>query len=177
MAKAPGWLRVKESTPPLDFLPLISCDWAEFSETEPNFIRQVKRRGRRLLGIKYERKAQGHLSSHFGTDYMPSQWLRYKGPDGRIRWCQPDGVYVDRAFKTLTIIEIKYAHTATAWWQLFRLYLPVLERLFDGHGYEFRCVEVCRWYDPAVRTPVPVRLREDITQAKPGEFAVHIWND
>jgi len=162
--------------PPLDFLPITSCDWAEFSEIPPAFLRETKRRGRRLLGVKYERKAQAWLAGMFGSDYMPSQWLRYRDPQGRIRWCQPDGVYVDRSEKSLTIVEVKYSHTATAWWQLFRLYLPVLERLFDGHGYEFRCVEVCHWFDPAVRCPVKPRLRDSIVNVKPDEFAVHIWH-
>lgn len=165
------------ATPPLDFAPLTECEWAEFSETPPTFIRDVRHRGRRLLGVKYERRVHAWLSARFGVDYMPSQWLRYRAADGKVRWCQPDGVYVERSTKTLTIIEVKYSHTETAWWQLFRLYLPVLERLFDGHGYEFRCVEICRWYDPSIRSPVAPKLRDDILNVKPGEFAVHIWNE
>lgn len=109
---------------------------------------------------------------------MPSQWVRFRSaaePD-KIRWCQTDGVLLDRQSLSLTILEIKYSHTATAWWQLFRLYLPVLERLFDGYGYEFRCLEVCKWFDPAVKCPQRPRLCEDITTVKPGEFAVHIWS-
>lgn len=163
------------SHPPLDFTPLEQCEWAEFSETPPAFLRDVRRRGRRLLGIKYEAKAQAMLGEYYGPDYMPSQWVRYRGPDGRIRWCQPDGVLVDHEANTLTIVEIKLNHTEVAWWQLFRLYRPVLERLFDGHGYGFRCVEVCRWFDPAVRCPEPPRLREKLTAVQPDEFAVHIW--
>lgn len=162
--------------PPLDFLPVDNCEWAEFSETPPAFIAPQRRRGRRLLGVKYERKAQTWLSGIYHNRYMPSQWLRYRGGDGKIRWCQPDGVLNEPETKTLTIVEIKYSHTETAWWQLFKLYLPVLERLFDGYGYEFRCVEVCRWYDPSVRCPQPVRLRDSLDNVRTGEFAVHIWN-
>lgn len=126
------------------------------------------------MGVKYEKKVHGVLGDRYGTDYMPSQWIRYRSHDERVRWCQPDGVLVDRKTKTLTIVEVKYNHTALAWWQLFRLYLPVLERLFDGHGYAFRCVEVCKWYDPAVRTPAAVRLRDSLENVKENEFAVHI---
>ena len=109
---------------------------------------------------------------------MPSQWVRYRSGDdaGKIRWCQTDGVLVDQSAHTLTIIEVKYNHTEVAWWQLFRLYLPVLEKLFDGHGYEFRCVEVCKWYDGSVRTPTPTRLCADLADAKPGVFNVNIFN-
>ena len=129
-----------------------------------------------MLGIKYEAKAQLELVGRYGHDYMPSQWIRYRSGDGRIRWCQPDGVLVDRGTKTLTIVEIKYNHTANAWWQLFKLYLPVLERLFDGHGYEFRCVEVCKWFDPAVQCPARPRLRDSLESVQTNEFAVHIWS-
>ena len=114
----------------------------------------------------------------FGERYMPSQWVRFRSPDdaGKIRWCQVDGVLVDEGSKSLTIVEVKYSHTETAWWQLFRLYRPVLERLFVGYVYEFRCVEVCRWFDAAVRCPQPVRLRQRVEDVRPDEFAVHIWN-
>lgn len=164
-------------TPALDFAPVAECDWAEYSETPPTFVRDVHHRGRRLLGVKYERKAQAMLTDRYGAAYMASQWVRFRSVDDpRVRWCQPDGVLVDQGASTLTIVEIKYSHTEVAWWQLFRLYRPVLERLFAGHGYEFRCVEVCRWFDAAIRCPVKPRLREDIANVRPGEFAVNIWS-
>lgn len=162
--------------PPLDFLPLAHCEWAEFSDVAPDFIRDVRRRGRRLLGIRYEKKCQAWLKEQFGDDYMPSQWLRYRSTDGRIRWCQVDGVLRIREQHALTVVEIKYNHTDLAWWQLFRLYIPVLERVFEGHGYEFRGVEVCKWFDPAVRCPQPARIRDTLTDTAAGDFSVHIWS-
>lgn len=165
--------------PPLDFNLVTHCSWAEWSETAPEFLGvPIRRRGRRLLGIKYEKKVHAHLSSVYSDRYMPSQWVRFRSSDdgGKIRWCQTDGVLVDPVARILTIVEVKYSHTELAWWQLFRLYLPVLERLFDGYGYEFRCVEVCKWFDPAVRCPVQPRLREHLEDVKAGEFAVHIFN-
>jgi hypothetical protein len=164
-------------TPPLDFNPVTKCTWAEYSDTPPEFIRSVRRRGRRYLGIKYERKAQAHLRDVYGDCYLPSQWVRYRGAaDDRVRWCQPDGVLVDRSAMALTIVEIKYNHTEVAWWQMFKLYLPVLEKLFEGYGYEFRCVEVCKWFDPAVRCPQKPKLRDRLENVQKDEFAVHIWS-
>ncbi len=165
-------------TPPLDFIPVTRCVWAEYSAEPPEFIRATKRRGRRLLGVKFEKKAHQHLSRLFADSYMPSQWIRFRSADngGKIRWCQPDGVIVDKQAHALTIVEIKYAHTEVAWWQLFRLYLPVLEKLFSGYGYEFRCVELCKWFDGAIRCPQRPRLCEDISNVRPGDFGVHIWN-
>ena len=162
--------------PPLDFTPLTQCEWAEYSEQAPAFIRPTRKRGRRLQGIKYENKARAAFADRFGSAFMPSQWIRYRGEDGRIRWCQPDAVLHDKPSHSLTIIEFKYNHTDVAWWQLFRLYRPVLECLFNGYGYEFRCVEVCRWFDPSTRCSVRPQLREDVLDLKPDVFNVHIWN-
>ena len=175
----PKWSKVKLSLrpPPLDFEPIDACVWAEYSETPPTFIREVHRRGKRRAGILYEQKAQREFRDQFGDRYMPSQWVRYRrGDDGRVRWCQPDGVLLDPARRSLTIIEFKYNHTENAWWQLFKLYLPVLERLFDGQGYEFRCVEVCKWMDPAIRCPQRPRLLDDVEKCEVGDFGVHIWS-
>jgi hypothetical protein len=162
--------------PPLDFTPISDCEWAEFSATAPEFIRDVKRRGRRRLGQKYEAQVHAWLKDKYGDDYMPSQWLRYKGADGRIRWCQTDGVLRIRDEHALVVVEVKYNHTDLAWWQLFRLYIPVLERVFHGYGYEFRGVEVCKWFDCAVRCPQPPRLRDSLAETKAGDFSVHIWS-
>lgn len=168
----------ESQTPPLDFIPVSRCVWAEYSEQPPEFLRVTKHRGRRLLGVKFEKKAQAHLCGVYGDDYLPSQWIRFRSTDngGKIRWCQPDGIIVDKQGHALTIVEIKYSHTEVAWWQLFHLYLPVLEKLFDGYGYEFRCVELCKWFDAAIRCPQRPRLCEDLNAVKPGEFAVHIWS-
>lgn len=166
----------KPLPPSLEFTPITHCDWAEFSADPPQFLRPTKRRGKRLQGIRYENRAREAFTARFGTDFMPSQWVRYRAADGRIRWCQTDGVLLSREHHRLTIIEFKYNHTDLAWWQLFRLYRPVLERLFEGYGYEFRCVEVCQWFDPATRCTARPILCEDVANVMIDGFNVHIWN-
>lgn len=161
---------------PLDFLPVQVCDWAELVDEQPEFIHRPIRRGRRLHGIKYEAAGQVWLLGKYGEAYTPSQWIRFKADgQGKVRWCQPDGILVDAAHRLLTIVEFKYQHTDIAWWQLFRLYRPVMERLFSGRGFSMRCLEICKWYDPATVTPQKPTLCKTVEAVQPGEFGVHIW--
>jgi len=65
----------------------------------------------------------------------------------------PDGivVYDDR----ILVFEIKFQHMPEAWWQLVKLYRPVLEAY---KPVPVVTVEVCRSYDPAQPFPEHVVL-------------------
>lgn len=162
--------------PPLDFLPIQACHWAELFDGQPEFIHRPVRRGRRLQGIKYEAAGQVWLRRKYGDNYTAGQWIRFKA-DGneRVRWCQPDGILVDPTHRVVTIIEFKYQHTDAAWWQLFRLYLPVMQHLFTGRGFAFKCLEICKWFDPSVKTQQAAVLCKTVDAVQPGAFGVHIW--
>lgn len=160
----------------LEFDPINTCDWAEHSELAPSFVRTRRRYGARARGVRYETKVRDHLARRFGQCY-PSQWIRFTA-DGnpRIRWCQPDNILVDESRKRLTIVEVKYNHIDTAYWQLFHLYSPVVHRLFHGLGYGVVCVEVVHWFDPATRCSVRPSLCPRLDEAIEGAFNVHILN-
>lgn len=162
--------------PPLDFIPVQVCDWAELVTGQPEFIHRPIRRGRRLQGIKYEAAGQVWLQRHYGAAYTSSQWIRFTADgQGKVRWCQPDGLLLDVVHQTLTIVEFKYQHVDSAWWQLFRLYLPVMKYLFLGRGFTMKCLEICKWFDPAQPTPQKPTLCKSVDAVQPGEFGVHIW--
>ena len=163
------------SPPPLDFIPVQTCDWAELVQQQPEFIHRPIRKGRRLLGIKYELAGHVWLQAQFGDKYTPGQWVRFKA-DGqdKFRWCQPDGLLLDSEHKIVTIIEFKYQHTDGAWWQLFKLYKPVVAKLL-GPDYQIRCLEVCKWFDVAIRPTQRVVLCKSVDSVQAGDFGVHIW--
>ena len=149
---------------------------AEFSDTPPSFLGEAPRRGRRYQGIKYERRAQLFLAESLGPEYIPSPWLRFRlRGDSTLHWCQPDGIFFDVRAGQITIVEIKYQHCADAWFQLNRLYLPVLQKMFPRSMWDFATIEVVKWYDCATEVPQPPRLRESVRAARPGEFGVFIW--
>jgi len=138
----------------------------------PPFIREHKRTGRRALGVRYERKAQAEFYERY-PGFLASPWFHYQDREGD-KWCQCDGLIINPWQGHLSIVEVKYQHTETAYEQLFKLYLPVVLALFGGL-YRIGCVEVVKWFDPAIITPQPPMLCKDPDIAPPGKFNVHIW--
>ena len=142
----------------------------------PPALRKKRYTGRRLEGVRYEKKVQDHLSAFYGDRYIPSPWLRFfpAGEQARWRWCQPDGILLDLLRGRITIIEVKYQHTSDAWWQVKHLYLPVLQVLFPEKWWTFDFCEVVKWYDPAVLFPEKIVLAQEVSIPHPA-FKVHIW--
>lgn len=159
--------------PPANFHPAGDVRWAAWAQ-QPPFIREKRRTGRRAQGVRYERKVHEYLEAMFPDQYIPSPWLMFEELGvARPRWCQPDGLLIDLARGEVTIVEVKYQHTSDAWWQMFKLYRPVLEVLLPKGLWTYRCVEVVKWYDPATVFPAAVRLSE--CPKGVGEMSVHIW--
>lgn len=103
------------------------------------------------LGLAYEVRVIDVLSAVYGIDFRPAPSILYEDRTG-LRMAIPDGIL--KIKNTLVVIEVKLTHTERAWWQLTRLYAPLL-RLLVNPGVDVRCVEICRSYDPAVAFPGP----------------------
>ena len=151
---------------PRGFKPAGAFRWVEETE-KPSWVKTTKAKGRRRKGLLYEQKVKEHLAAEYGNSFCPGPWLKFGPPE---RWCQPDGLIILPNEK-LAIVEIKLQHTAQAWWQLFQLYEPVVERAYPE--FRVRCVEVVKWFDPATHCPEDPRLLEDLGRPRPG-FNVHI---
>jgi hypothetical protein len=93
-----------------------------------------------------------------------------------VYYFQPDAILLLEDPRRIAILEVKYQHTIEAYWQLEHYYLPLLREFFHKAGREFVTVEICKWYDPALAYPRPVRLVESLNQARPRDFNVHILN-
>lgn len=122
---------------------------------------------------------QAWLQASLGDGYIASPWLRFnlRETGSRHHWCQPDGLLLDPYAGLLTIVEIKYQHCADAWFQMNRLYGPVLRRMFPAPEWKFATCEVVKWFDCAVQTPEVPKLRDCPSKARPGEFAVFICKE
>lgn len=156
------------------FRPEDVCD-AKFVNP-PGFAQSGKKSGRMHIGIRYERAAHVHNSATLGDQYLASPWIEFRvRGDSRRHWCQPDALYFDLARGQITIIEIKYAHCADAWFQLNRVYLPVLQQLFPPGLWKFATLEMVKWFDCATSVPETPKLRDGIARAMPNEFGVFIW--
>ena len=139
----------------------------------PPALRKKRYTGRRLEGVRYEKKVQSHLEDFYGDRYIPSPWIRFF-TGGAWRWCQPDGILLDVPHGLLTIVEVKYQHTSDAWWQVRQLYEPVLRVMFPESLWRFTACEVVKWYDPAIQFPEKVVLANEVSMQHPA-FKVHIW--
>jgi len=157
---------------PSRFLPAVEPRQARFAETSPPFIKQRQRhRGRRATGIRYETKVQRILGERYGN-YIASPWLTFVDVSGRLHWCQPDGFLIDIKKGQIIIIEMKIKHTSDSWWQLWYLYLPVMKAIFPT--FEFRVLEVVKWFDPQVVFPDFCMTENILYPPKAPHTGVHI---
>lgn len=157
--------------PPAGFHPAQSIQHAEF--TSPPALRRHRYTGRRLQGIKYERKVHEYLEAIYGGLYVRSPWLRFLA-DGKWRWCQCDGLLFMPVEGRIILIECKYQHTTDAWWQIRHLYGPVLRHIFPAHLWKLEACEVVKWFDCSVQFPERVVLANEISMPNDA-FKVHIY--
>lgn len=170
--------QVMPCPPPRGFKMTRKVLWAKLLTSPPQFAskeRKVPKRGAKYLGILYERKAQQHLTQTYGERYIPSPWFKYFDTgDERLKYCQPDGLYIDIKRGLIVIVEIKLKHTPAAWWQLEKKYLQVVRSVF-GTQFKYALVEFVKWYDGTEPYPVPVHLKPTLYDATPKDFQVTIW--
>lgn len=105
-------------------------------------------------GKRYERKAIAYLQERLGTAFLPSPWYKFKDSKGALRWCQPDGVLLTP--ELALIFEIKIGFTSAAWWQLRKLYEPVIRAAYQPP--RIGVLVMCKSFDPAVPFPEVYRV-------------------
>lgn len=170
-------------TPPRKFVPAGFVTWAQFAPDEPDYIKTNKKRvtGARAAGLRYEAKAKIMLQrtipeadSNNSNQLLVGPWLMFKAGNDKIRYCQPDALLIDLENKRVVIYEIKLQHTSQAWWQVRKLYQPVLERIYTN--YSFVCVEVVKWLDAHAAFPETFYYAESPMDLTDGKFGVHIYD-
>lgn len=103
-------------------------------------------------GIRYEKKVLKRLKESFGNELLVSPWFKFEDRHG-TRYCQPDGVLYRETRPT--VIEVKLSFTPHAWWQLRKLYEPVVRRAYLLQ--DIYLVVICKFYDPVIHFPEPTR--------------------
>jgi len=98
-------------------------------------------------GVRYQRKAEKYLWNQMpGIQLGP--WFAFHNAGGKVRYCQPDALWVREG--NLLCLEIKIRFTSDAFWQLDGLYVPVLKVAL---GREPHCGIICKSFDPAMVVP------------------------
>jgi len=161
--------------PPHNFNPVGDLVWVRPLPYQPPFINRRKPKGRKAQGVRYEQRAHAHFRDLYGERYIHSQWFQFQEAGLNPRYCELDGLLIRPKQGRLILLEMKYSHTANAWWQTRKLYSPILRFLFPAELWELSVCEVTKWYDPAVAFPEPAHLIKDIRDSQPGKFGIHIW--
>lgn len=149
---------------------------AGFSKNLPLFAQRGRTRGVRRQGQIYEARWQEYAEQRFDY-YLRSPWLVFKTESRphTWQWCQPDGLLFQPEKLSIIVVEVKLKHTADAFWQVERLYLPILSKVFEGRKWRFRKLEVVKWFDPASYFPCDPQLVQDPELTPRTGMGVHIW--
>lgn len=129
----------------------------------------ARKRGAKGLGLAYELRVHDVMRAIYGHSYRAHPTMLYEDMSG-LRRAIPDGLL--QTSEGHILIEVKYTHCELAWWQLHKLYLPLLTSILRG---PIVCVEICRSYDPSVGFPLPHRVIESLHKAPRGETGVLVW--
>ena len=142
---------------PRGFKPAGTVTQARMLEGPPPFTYRDRRTPAQMRGIRYEERVNDAMLLKYGDGYLKSQWFQFFS-SGTVRWCQTDGLLLDPWTGQIIIVEVKYSHVADAWWQLFKLYLPVVQAVF-GPGWNYSCCEVVKWRSEERRVGKECRSR------------------
>jgi hypothetical protein len=165
--------------PPQGFKPICreEITFAEFPREGPASFGNAPRlrsRGAKAAGLRYDRRAAGHFEMDEG--FLGHPWIRFGTRTAGLRWAQPDGLFIDFRIGRITILEFKLKHTTDAWWQLRRLYEPLIRYIFGETQWHFAVCEVVRWYDPAIRVPEQVTFIDDPRRLFANAYGIHIFD-
>lgn len=173
----------RQMMPPPKFVPADNVVRAEFGVPPQYLLNTIANAGTRSRssqdGLKYEAKVVKMLTALY-PELVSGAWMKFAAgtfPYVRERWCQADAFLADHTLKRVYVFEIKLSHIANSWWQLQRLYIPVLRHIFIG--YDFVPIEICKWYDPHTAFPVffkPEPNIRELSKLSPNVFYVHIWS-
>lgn len=126
-------------------MPRIIVGLREAALTAHNPWPKRRARGSRSKGLAYERKVQRALRRSFPRAFC-GQWIVFEDANGR-GYAQPDAYALRHA--DILLLEAKLSYRESAWEQMRRLYVPLLEFIY---ARPVTCVLVTK-YSPA--TPEP----------------------
>lgn len=139
-----------------------------------DYARALGRTDAQRTGLRYEEKVQRALLDRFEPEaYWSAPHIHFCDNSGH-RTAMPDGLLTLDGIKY--VFEIKIGHCAQAWWQLERLYRPLVEQYY--HSFEVRVCEICRSFDPAVSFPATIKRLEsldDLSSLGRDDFGVLTW--
>lgn len=168
---------VRNLAPPRGFRAASQVNFATM-ESEGPWGKSPSRakRGAKGAGLRYERRALSLLKECF-PGLLTNQWFKFFDAERLPRWCQTDGLLLCK--DGAIIFEVKIRGTGNAWFQLDKLYRPVVEK---ATGLPVRAlVQICGAFDPAIPYPCEVFHLSEIgidpilSSSKPGLLLCYSW--
>lgn len=164
--------RVVDVAAPLHFRPCVGTP-RNVHLTLPPYPTRRGNTAAREAGLRYERLVQAQLQTIWPA-YRTSPWLAFTDETGERR-CSPDGIFFDKRTGVACVVEIKLQHMPEAWFQLRKLYEPVVKRLYPNS--QVSVVEIVKSFDPSMPFPEEIILLtsfEDLLH-QPEKFGVLCW--
>jgi hypothetical protein len=164
------------ASPPHGFRPLkAKPEDVRWLTRTPGFFNQHGTTTAQQNGIRYEIAVHAHFTKLWSSDYHVQPILSFhEGTAKRRRIVVPDGILL-RDGKPAVVFEVKSQHMPEAWWQLRKLYAPVVEAYWP---HPVMLCEVVKSFDPSIGFPEPVKLCNSVEQVldeRPVPFKVLIW--
>lgn len=170
---APG-SEAPASQPPRMYLPQGEVQSAWRANEVPYAGARSRKSPAQKAGLAYQKRIGKFLQPNpsIGCSWIvdAGSWFAFTDSSSSRHYCQPDFLLLDTKNATCIIVEVKIRWTDAAWWQLERLYLPVLRRVYPHLSLLRVCI--CRSYDPAIRAPEEVVLCDDLLDVRPDRFNV-----
>lgn len=131
---------------------------------DPFIGRRVRRSAQQRAGKAYEKRvAQFLYRSAWAGAVLHSPWFAYTDAGASVRFCQPDFILDKGRGQEAIVVECKLRWHPDAWWQLTRIYLPVLRWALPGRELIPLCI--CGSYDPSIPAPGPVQVVRSIPRS------------
>lgn len=172
---APGVLEgIQPSARPLAFKPPYWFKPLKGNPRNARFAERVSlppgRTAAQKAGLRYENKVLSLLEMEYGNSVQRSPVIEFFDASGPRRII-PDALIT--LGNVLAILEIKISHRDGAWWQLRKLYEPVI-RLVKPEAQIAVC-EICRTSDLTIPFPEPIDALTNISDLTPSRMGVLTW--
>lgn len=133
---------------------------------EPNFAKIVTLpKGSKRRGLLYQERVVGFLEENAPEEWVPlaGPWFEFVDTTGH-QYAQADWMAIDVVRGFICLVEIKLNRVPDAWWQLNRLYGPLVQQLFPK--FEIGMLEIATT-PCSFATPAPVEIVSSLTQVEP----------
>lgn len=120
--------------------------------------------GAKGKGLRYEARVKDYLDTIVKEPWaaLPGPWFEFVDRSG-FRYAQADWIAFNFQRGLVCIAEIKLSRVPEAWWQLNKLYKPIVRSIFPD--WDIACLEIAH-IPHMVAVPEDVRVIQELDQVE-----------